>query len=1229
MTTQTPDIDSTGPSTDLSTSQQPAGTTRVEDGTAYGVDGKPLGSANETAATQPQASTQPWTPAGATPVYAAPQPAALPQPKEWTPAGATPVYANAPTAQQKQQPGFWDTGIAGGIKRNTYDMAAGLYHAFFDERYTAREGSTTTEDAEQNAKSGTVDPKDPNHVPEDLAINPSRATLAYHRLIDAPADQLNAKADDELAAARELWDNKHRWTGFNASMSAGADKFLANVPMVGPMVEGIANRMENGDIRGGLTDIAFLHAYGKAAEALDNHIGGRLAEVRPEGPAPAPTPLQETVGRVTERLNKPIVDARELGRTVGKAIGPAALPVYDTAYGVVDDATNVLHKVLDYPKVRTLKADAADAAASMDDLQKAFPRTKRANYSDEDLAVSKGWLDTHHINVGTVNSVEAVRDALDNGVDGFENVVSTKLEPFKNKPLTVVEDAANTPSVLDDVRKALKDSPRSDFVTKGLKELEVYNLDDPTLGEADAIRRQLNAENKAILQRNNYDIATAEAADPAFAARQAAAESLRTRLYDRANAEQVAAAQAIEDPEARAAAMRDVLDLRSVRQAEGSLIEFRKAVMNQIANGEKFVRGTATAGFLKKMLPGATKTAIRASSAGVGAHIAGPGGAFAGDVISAGPADQAAQAIAERVHATDLTRDALVKRAFEKVGKERVALDDRSPNNPNTAAARLARMGTKTNGLSAASETPAEGAVNPTNAEETKAAGKLSPLANGTEPRLATPANLLPETHSEDAFHIHEQGHAHVSAKNGIGGSVVSHSHPLVANRFSGGFLANDEPLMDQEGAASNYSPEELWDNTKKWLESYMGGPAADEVINHIRLADNKIAASADFENGLNLLAKHGITGDEAANRLAEAFDAAKKHFTSDATAVIENNVGAREPGLPETHHTSVARQKRIAQQIEEMENAKAETVRVQKANTERVGENAARDRSSSEENQRKINPLASTTVSTTQIPPHNTVARPGSNLSTDVLPGRGGIGNQVTVRQGDNVLGSLEIAPTSGEANGKDFVVQNVEVNQAARNQGNGVALYERAIQHLQDQGAKTLSSGSSLSPDAERVWKSLAKNPKYADAITVNDVEAGKGSKYSLDLSKVGGEEHDLTNELNQHVAEAKAKEPAPSNPAVARGLEGTAQKAGPRTLQVLKDVRTSGSPLLRQTVGDLLRNVEYRPQDILNINIEGQGPAVKAAVQKVQAAYLADYYKDHPEVAQALSAALKAEQ
>jgi hypothetical protein len=47
------------------------------------------------------------------------------------------------------------------------------------------------------------------------ATNPSRATLALHRLIDAPAAMLSRHADDEQGAAKTLLANGELWKGAN------------------------------------------------------------------------------------------------------------------------------------------------------------------------------------------------------------------------------------------------------------------------------------------------------------------------------------------------------------------------------------------------------------------------------------------------------------------------------------------------------------------------------------------------------------------------------------------------------------------------------------------------------------------------------------------------------------------------------------------------------------------------------------------------------------------------------------------------------------------------------------------------------------------------------------------------------------------------------------------------------------------------------------------------------
>ena len=132
--------------------------------------------------------------------------------------------AQSQTQEQPKIPAQPETGVWAGVKRNTVGMVAGLYHAFADPATEQEKQDLLTKVQSENQKAGTTDPSDPNHVPEDLATDPSRATLAYHRLINAPADVLSKKADNEQAAAKDLLSKGQLWKGGNEYLSGATDK---------------------------------------------------------------------------------------------------------------------------------------------------------------------------------------------------------------------------------------------------------------------------------------------------------------------------------------------------------------------------------------------------------------------------------------------------------------------------------------------------------------------------------------------------------------------------------------------------------------------------------------------------------------------------------------------------------------------------------------------------------------------------------------------------------------------------------------------------------------------------------------------------------------------------------------------------------------------------------------------------------------------------------------------
>ena len=157
----------------------------------------------------------------------------------------------------------------------------------------------------------------------------------------------------------------------------------------------------------------------------------------------------------------------------------------------------------------------------------AVPSTKSTPYTPEQYARARPYLEEEHADspVSRDSGVTDIRDAAQSAIGKIEDKVS---QYIKANPQDVI---STNPAA--DARAALQKNQRgSEFVDAGMKEIQALNLDQPkTVAQADAIRRQLNLENQAALAKNNYKQEAARVSDPAFAAREAAAESLRDGIY--------------------------------------------------------------------------------------------------------------------------------------------------------------------------------------------------------------------------------------------------------------------------------------------------------------------------------------------------------------------------------------------------------------------------------------------------------------------------------------------------------------------------------------------------------------------------------------------------------------------------------------------------------------------------------------------------------------------------
>jgi hypothetical protein len=252
----------------------------------------------------------------------------------------------APTNNTKGTSGDSDTGVWAGVKRNTVGAITGLYHAF----------TAPATDQERNELAAKVDEANANgdNIPLSLAYDPSRATLAYHRLIDAPADVLNKKGQDEQTAAHDLLHNGQALKGAGMYLSGLTDRGLAAVPLLGPAINSIAQRYESGDTSGAATDLA-------AAVALEN--AKPIAKV-----------VGSTVGKVVDAIRPPLApEAADAARWTGinQTIGaPASSVRIGRAADALQDASTNPGRGLD---AAGLDADTLKKMPPLDRMKAAYP----------------------------------------------------------------------------------------------------------------------------------------------------------------------------------------------------------------------------------------------------------------------------------------------------------------------------------------------------------------------------------------------------------------------------------------------------------------------------------------------------------------------------------------------------------------------------------------------------------------------------------------------------------------------------------------------------------------------------------------------------------------------------------------------------------------------------------------------------------------------------------------
>ncbi len=274
-------------------------------------------------------------------------------------------------------------------------------------------------------------------------------------------------------------------------------------------------------------------------------------------------------------------------------------------------------------------ASAANDAKMAADLIKAVPPPMRGGYSTADVQKAAPYLASEHA-ASPIVSVEGLRDAANSAITQVEEHVASYIDAHPR-------DMIRT-SPLASAQRALANSERSGDMAKGMAALRDLGLDQPlTLAEADAKRLRLNAENTDILKQSGADVSNARTVDPTFAAREAASEALRNGIYEQLES-------------------RGISGVRQLRQDEGALIKIRNSANRLVNAGDRPVGGTGKNTLGAKV--------ARVAATGAGAAAGSPFGA-----IGSGVGAVLGSEFGKTFAPANLTRDALIERAFSKVGK--------------------------------------------------------------------------------------------------------------------------------------------------------------------------------------------------------------------------------------------------------------------------------------------------------------------------------------------------------------------------------------------------------------------------------------------------------------------------------------------------------------------------------------------------------------------------------
>jgi hypothetical protein len=585
---------------------------------------------------------------------------------------------------QPEETGFWNR-----IKANAKGMTVGMYHAFTDPATDAEKRQLmekVTAEKQWQKDHGY----NPDEVPLELATNPSHITLAWHRLVDAPASELLNKSTDTATNAEQLWKAGHRWKAADQYASASADVALSQIPMMGPMLNDIANRAESGDIKGAAGDITFLLAAEhtpkfiadavkgdavKLAEARDAHanagtqhdLRSNEASAALDAAQRASAELQKAKdgfsrGTVTQdQLNdvqSRASDAASEARKAGEALQQAREARNQAAFEEKRISRRISDKAA---KAAAAEADKvkANGPKAMELMQKAIP-AKGSDFYNVDPTTGKAEkydIVRSHLEAakeaGTpIDNIQDARNVAEDARQRIEDKVMGYTDKYDGEALvdepadTKLEDSKTPKNI---VTQKLQEMAKADGNFEGAeKYLNDFNVTDPTVGESKEMLTKLNDHLRQMKKSsNNWDIYNQIETNPKFAAYYMLADEMRDALYNKFESH-------------------GVEGIREARGETAALIDFRNMADAQTrANrGATKVRGSGTQSAVRSLIAKLTGKAIKGAGIATGAEMAGPAGAVAGGAVG----EMVGEPVEKFIAPQDLTRDEHVGQSMKMKG---------------------------------------------------------------------------------------------------------------------------------------------------------------------------------------------------------------------------------------------------------------------------------------------------------------------------------------------------------------------------------------------------------------------------------------------------------------------------------------------------------------------------------------------------------------------------------